>query len=148
MFIVFIYYIPILTRLKLTKNKNIYNMNEHETWQVVYSILPINTWTWGMQRFFGPWNQATASKTYMGLNSPSWTISTLIVWYAIFPFVLSRMQKLLDHNISYGIVRLFWISLGVVLIVGFKCYWPVKQVHGYKMNSIDISIVSRYVYIL
>ena len=137
---IYIYiYLPILTRLKLTKNEDIYSLNEHETWAVIYSILPINTWFWGIPRIFEPWSQTVATKTYMAMgpwtwsNPPSWTISTLMAWYAIFPCILARMQTLSDNNISYGIVRMFWISLGVVFLVGFKCYWPVQQVHDHKM---------------
>lgn len=50
-------------------------------------------------------------------NFPSWTISTIFFWYWGFPLILPRMQSLTDKQLAYGIVRYFWLQVGVALVV-------------------------------
>lgn len=50
-------------------------------------------------------------------NIPSWTISTLFFWYWCFPLLLPKIQRLSDKEIAYGIVKNFWLEIGLALLV-------------------------------
>ena len=67
------------------------------------SIFAINTWLLPYNNF--------------GPNGPSWTISTLFFWYWCFPFILPRLQRLTDEELGYRIVRYFWLSIGITIML-------------------------------
>ena len=69
------------------------------------SIFAINTWLL-------PFKQ-------LGPNGPSWTIGTLFFWYWCFPLILPRVQKLTDRELASGIVRYFWLSVGISILMAF-----------------------------
>ena len=69
------------------------------------SIFAINTWVLPYTNF--------------NPNGPAWTISALFFWYWCFPFILPRMQRLTDSQIARGIVKYFWLSVGLGLLVYF-----------------------------
>ena len=71
------------------------------------SFFAINTWVLPYQNF--------------SPNESSWTISTLFFWYWCFPFILPRLQRLTDREIARGIVKYFWLSVGIGLLVLFGC---------------------------
>ena len=70
------------------------------------SVFGINTWVL-------PYNTELVG----GPNEPSWTICTLSLWYWCFPFILPRLQKLTDQEISHGMVKYYWLSVGVAVLV-------------------------------
>ena len=72
---------------------------------VVLNIFAINTWLLPYINF--------------GPNGPSWTVCTLFFWYWCFPFIFPRLQRLSDRQIAHGIVKYFWLSIGLVLLVLF-----------------------------
>ena len=67
------------------------------------SIFAINTWLLPYQNF--------------GPNGSSWTICTLSFWYWCFPFILPRMQRWTDKQLAHGMVKLFWLSVALALMV-------------------------------
>ena len=67
------------------------------------SLFAINTWVLPYLNF--------------GPNVPSWTICTLFFWYWCFPFILPRLQRLNDRKIAYGIVKYFWLQIGLAVLV-------------------------------
>ena len=83
------------------------------------SLFAVNTWLLPYSNF--------------GPNGPSWTICTLSFWYWCFPFILPRMQRLTDKQLGHGIVKYFWLRVGLALLLiiglgGFKgdkvsCYF-------------------------
>ena len=73
--------------------------------EVFFIMFPIHTWTYGIsQKFYGT------------LLNEAWTISTLLLWYMVFPCVLPKLQRLTNSEISHGIVKQFWISVGMVAL--------------------------------
>lgn len=50
-------------------------------------------------------------------NVPCWAISTLFLWYLLFPFLLSRIQRWSDEQLAYSIVEYFWIQIGLALLI-------------------------------
>ena len=67
------------------------------------SIFAINTWLLPYTNF--------------GPNGPSWTICTLSFWYWCLPFILPRLQRLADKQLAHGIVKYFWLSVGLALML-------------------------------
>ena len=50
-------------------------------------------------------------------NVPSWVISTLFLWYLVFPFLLARVQRWSDEELAYSLVEYFWFQMGLALII-------------------------------
>lgn len=50
-------------------------------------------------------------------NGPSWTVSTLFFWYWCYPFILPRLQRLTDRQLALGIVKYFWLQIGLAILV-------------------------------
>ena len=67
------------------------------------SLFAINTWLLPYNNF--------------GPNGPSWTICTLFFWYWCFPFILPRLQRLRDVEIAHGIVKYFWLNIGIAILL-------------------------------
>ena len=72
----------------------------------ILNIFAINTWVLPYQNF--------------APNEVAWTISTLFFWYWCFPLILPRLQRLTNIQLAEGIVKYYWISvgLGISLHVG------------------------------
>ena len=51
-------------------------------------------------------------------NVPSWVISTLFLWYLVFPFLLTRVQRWSDEELAYSLVEYFWFQIGLALLIG------------------------------
>ena len=66
---------------------------------VLISIFAVNTWLL-------PYNNFDP-------NGPAWTISTLSFWYWCFPFILPRLQRLSNKELAKGIVKYFWLGVGI-----------------------------------
>ena len=83
---------------------------EYNYVEVFFTIFPIYTWTWGISATVPfPWK-------YRRVLGEAWTISTLLLWYLVFPWVLPKLQRLTNKEISHEIVKQFWISIGMVVI--------------------------------
>ena len=67
------------------------------------SIFAINTWILPYTNF--------------GPNGSSWTICTLTFWYWCFPFILPRLQRYTDKQLAHGIVKMFWLSVVLALMI-------------------------------
>ena len=67
------------------------------------SIFAVNTWLLPYKNF--------------GPNFTSWTICTIFFWYWCFPFLLPRFQRLTDKQLASGIIKYFWLSVGLALLL-------------------------------
>ena len=86
-------------------SETLLDLAEMEYIQVFFIMFPIHTWTYGIsQKFYGT------------LLNEAWTISTLLLWYMVFPCVLPKLQRLTNSEISHGMVKYFWISIGMVAL--------------------------------
>ena len=70
---------------------------------LVISIFSINTWLLPYKEF--------------APNDPAWTISTLSFWYWLFPFIFPRLQRLTNKELAQGIVKYFWLSVGINIML-------------------------------
>ena len=73
-----------------------------------------------------------------GPNGAAWTICTLTLWYWCFPFILPRLQRLTDKQIAQKIVRQFWISIALVLMMWYFCIGGMIGSNGHIKVAIDI----------
>ena len=73
-----------------------------------------------------------------GPNGAAWTICTLTLWYWCFPFILPRLQRLTDKQIAQKIVRQFWISIILVLMMWYFCIGGMIGSNGHIKVAIDI----------
>ena len=92
----------------MVSNFSIWSTDEHDVLVgTLLSIFGITTWVLPYVNF--------------GVNTPSWTISTLCFWYLFFPFVFPTIQKWSNQRISNKIVEYYWIQLGIgiLTVVGF-----------------------------
>ena len=94
-----------LTVLTRRYSQTSLDIPEMEYILVFFNIFPIHTWTWGISQ-----------KVYFTHLQEAWTISTLLLWYIVFPCVLPKLQRLTNSEISHGIVKQFWISIGMVAL--------------------------------
>ena len=71
------------------------------------SISGVNTWVLPYENF--------------APNDPSWIISTIWFWYLLFPYVLPRIQRWSDEQLSRSYVEYFWlqIMLAALIMIGF-----------------------------
>jgi peptidoglycan/LPS O-acetylase OafA/YrhL len=92
------------------------------------SIFAINTWLLPYVNF--------------GPNGSSWTICTLSFWYWCFPFILPRMQRWTDKELAHGIVKTFWLSVALSLMV----YVGFGEVNWKKATVCYIIEYSLYEY--
>ena len=77
----------------------------------ILSIFAINAWVLPYKNFEP--------------NEVAWTVSTLFLWYWCFPFILPRLQRLSNIQLAENIVRCYWISvcIGILLHIalgGFR----------------------------
>ena len=68
--------------------------------------MPVSTW-WPFQPF----------ATLVGFNGPAWTISTLLFFYAVFPWLLPGLQRVRPANLARRIVQLFYVQMAVYPLV-------------------------------
>ena len=80
----------------------------------VLSMLCVITWLFPFRSF----RRNDASFVYP-LHDPviNWTLATLCFWYWCFPFILPRIQQLTDKQLADKIVKLFWLQVGLFLVV-------------------------------
>ena len=52
----------------------------------------------------------------VAFNAPSWTVSTLMMMYIVFPWVIQPMKRLSDTSLSRGIVGIFYQQLMPILL--------------------------------
>ena len=69
-------------------------------------------------------------------NQPAWTISTLCFWYWVFPMIFPRLQRLKNKDLADGIVKYFWMTVGINVLVSF-----LLGLFG-PSSAIDDSLVS------
>ena len=69
----------------------------------ILSIFAINAWVLPYKNFEP--------------NEVAWTVSTLFLWYWCFPFILPRLQRLSNIQLAENIVRCYWISVGVGILL-------------------------------
>ena len=90
----------------------------------ILNIFAINTWVLPYQNF--------------APNEVAWTISTLFFWYWCFPLILPRLQRLTNIQLAEGIVKYYWISVGLgislhVALGGFRNHiGKVYTVHSHQ----------------
>ena len=91
----------------------VWGISAQEMWSgVVISIFLLNTWLLPYENYNPNW--------------PAWTISTLSFWYWCFPFILPRLQRLTNKELAKGIVKYFWLSVGInyLLFIGLGLFIP------------------------
>lgn len=66
-------------------------------------LLPIQSWC---SAFFG-W----------GLNEPAWFITTLLSFYLLFPYWLTRAQRQTDQQLARGLVAWYFFQLAILLAI-------------------------------
>ena len=74
--------------------------------QLFNTVVPVSTW-W-------PFQPAAA---FVGFNSSAWTISTLLFFYAVFPWLLPGLQRVRPANLARRIVQLFYVQMAVYPLV-------------------------------
>ena len=98
------------------------------------SVFAINTWVLPYQNF--------------SPNESSWTISTLFFWYWCFPFILPRLQRLTDRQLGRRIVKYFWLSVGLGLLVLIGCGARIGKVQDdFHYNRYFIEYCPVVIYI-
>ena len=85
----------------------------------ILSIFAINTWLFPYVN--------------LGANGSSWTICTLFFWYWCFPFILPRLQRLTDKELAHGIVKYFWLSVGLAFLlnIGLGGFTGTQEVSNF-----------------
>jgi len=63
----------------------------------------------------------------VAFNAPSWTVSTLMMMYIVFPWVIQPMRRLSDNSLSRGIVGLFYLQLMPILLTDDHRGWAYKN---------------------
>jgi len=75
---------------------------------VVYSFLPVNMWL--------PTMMSDASPSWQQANGSSWSLSTMTFFYAVFPWLLPKLQLVQPKNIGRRILQCFCLQLA---------WWPI-----------------------
>ena len=90
------------------------------------SIFGISTWVLPYENF--------------SPNDPSWIISTLWLWYLIFPHILPRIQRWSDEQLSRSIVEYFWLQLflGGLIMLAFGGFAGINVRIFCIVNSFDL----------
>ena len=77
-------------------------------------------------------------------NEPSWIVSTIWFWYLLFPYILPRIQRWSDEQLSRSNIEYFWlqIMLAVLIMIGFGGFAGSDvslKIHAYFVrNEYDI----------
>ena len=67
-------------------------------------------------------------------NVPAWTISTLSFWYWCYPFIFPRLQRLTNNELAQGMVKYFWLGVGINILLFFGLGFFIPG--GNKVKSI------------
>ena len=71
-------------------------------------------------------------------NEPSWIVSTIWFWYLLFPYILPRIQRWSDEQLSRSNIEYFWlqIMLAVLIMIGFG---------GFAGSCVSLNIYAYFV---
>lgn len=72
--------------------------------QTIMTIIPVSTW-------MGP--------VWLPIDGPSWTISTLLGMWLIFPCSMRGIKKMTDKQLVNATIREYWIQLILVFVILF-----------------------------
>ena len=75
---------------------------------VVFSLLPVNMWL--------PTMLFDASPAWQQVNGASWSLSTMTFFYAVFPWLLPKLQLVRRENSGRRIIQCYCLQLAV---------WPI-----------------------